>query len=215
MLVHEAKRVLCFGDSNTWGYEAKTKKRFGPGERWTGVMQQALGEAYDVIEEGLNGRTTVWDDPIELHKNGAAHLPACLESHKPLDLVLIMLGTNDLKHRFCVSPFEIAQSLLILGRMVLGSETGRSASPKLLLISPVHVTDLKAQDLFEQFGADAPQRSQGLWRYIQQTASALGVPCFNAADVARPDEGEGLHIRKQDLPKLGRALALEVKRILE
>jgi lysophospholipase L1-like esterase len=101
------KTVLCYGDSNTWGSDPETGERFAPEVRWPGVLRQALGEGYWVVEEGLNGRTTVRDDPIEgAHKNGRTYLPACLEFHKPIDLVLIMLGTNDLKARFAASASD-------------------------------------------------------------------------------------------------------------
>ena len=90
------KTILCYGDSNTWGFEPVTRNLYGRTERWTGILRQELGLDYDVIEEGLNGRTTVWDDPIEGHKNGKEQIIPILKSHQPLDLVTIMLGTNDL-----------------------------------------------------------------------------------------------------------------------
>ncbi len=103
------KTVLCYGDSNTWGSDPETGERFAPDVRWPGVLRRSLGEGYWVIEEGLGGRTTVRDDPIEgAHKNGRAYLRACLESHKPIDLMTIMLGTNDLKARFAASASDIA-----------------------------------------------------------------------------------------------------------
>ena len=102
------KTVLCYGDSNTWGYDPATQKRYPRNVRWAGVLRRALGNGYLVIEEGLNGRTTVWDDPIEGYKNGKEYLVPCLETHKPIDLVIIMLGTNDLKARFHVPACDIA-----------------------------------------------------------------------------------------------------------
>ena len=105
------KTILCYGDSNTWGYDPSSQQRFGPEERWTGVLQKELGMEYRIIEEGLNGRTTVWDDPIEGFKNGMSYLIPCIESHKPFDLITIMLGTNDLKIRFSVSAYDIAESV--------------------------------------------------------------------------------------------------------
>jgi lysophospholipase L1-like esterase len=75
------KRVLCYGDSNTWGFDPVSKKRIDYQERWTGLLQNELGEAYQVLEEGLNGRTTVWNDPIEGYKNGLEYLVPCIESH--------------------------------------------------------------------------------------------------------------------------------------
>jgi lysophospholipase L1-like esterase len=96
--------IVAYGDSNTWGYDPATGTRIPPGLRWTGVMQSELGSSFKVIEEGLNGRTTVIDDPIEPYRSGIAYLPPCLLSHAPLDLIIISLGCNDLKHRFSLSP---------------------------------------------------------------------------------------------------------------
>ncbi|MCW5845462.1 MAG: hypothetical protein KIT77_29690, partial [Caldilinea sp.] len=103
------KRILCFGDSNTWGYDPVSQDRYARNARWPGVLRQQIGAGYEVIEEGLNGRTTVWNDPIEGYKNGRDYLIPCLETHRPLDLVIILLGTNDLKKRFSLSAYDIAQ----------------------------------------------------------------------------------------------------------
>ena len=92
--------ILCYGDSNTWGYDPVGNARFGPDDRWTGVLRTTLGSAHSVIEEGLNGRTTNVDDQIEEHRNGRTYLMPCVQSHAPFDVITIMLGTNDLKERF-------------------------------------------------------------------------------------------------------------------
>lgn len=124
------KTILCYGDSNTWGYSPATQDRYGRDERWTGVLRNEIGEGYLVIEKGLGGRTTVWDDPVEgRHKNGETYLLPCLESHQPIDLVIILLGTNDLKRRFCVGAFDIAQGAGGLVRIVQKSETGPTEKP--------------------------------------------------------------------------------------
>lgn len=129
--------VLCYGDSNTWGYNPRTQARYSRSERWPGVLAAELGSGFHVVEEGLNGRTTVWDDPIEGYKNGKEYLIPCLESHKPLDLVIILLGTNDLKTRFSVTASDIASSAGVLVKMTLKSETGPAlAAPQVLLIAP-------------------------------------------------------------------------------
>jgi lysophospholipase L1-like esterase len=94
------KTILCYGDSNTWGYIPGTGERYASHVRWPGVLQNALGNGYVIIEEGLCGRTTVWDDPIEEYRSGKEYLIPCLKSHAPLDLVVLMLGSNDLKMRF-------------------------------------------------------------------------------------------------------------------
>ena len=138
------KTILCFGDSNTWGYNPENCQRFGPDERWTGILRNSLGEDYQVIEEGLNGRTTLWDDPIEGFKNGLDYLMPCLESHKPFDLITIMLGTNDLKYRFSVSAFDIAESVGVLVRQVQQSQAGpQENAPIPLLIAPPPLAKLK------------------------------------------------------------------------
>src|SRR5215467_3304319 len=108
------KTILCYGDSNTWGAIPLTDlniiERYGPDVRWGSVMRTSLGGDYWVVEEGLSGRTTVWADPIEGdYKSGKSYLIPCLESHEPVDLVAMMLGTNDLKQKFGLSPFNIAQ----------------------------------------------------------------------------------------------------------
>ena len=94
------RSILCFGDSNTYGESPEGLGRYPRDERWPGILQTALGAEYLVIEEGLNGRTTVWEDEVEGDKSGKKHLPVCLASHAPLDLVILMLGANDLKRRF-------------------------------------------------------------------------------------------------------------------
>lgn len=93
------------------GYEPASGQRFAENVRWTGVLASMLGPDFRIIEEGLNARTTAFDDPVEgLHKNGRAYLLPCLESHAPLDLVIIMLGTNDLKQRFRLPASDIAEA---------------------------------------------------------------------------------------------------------
>ena len=102
------KRILCFGDSLTWGFDPATRTRFDEDSRWPCVMQQALGGDYKVIEEGQNGRTIATEDPAEGEKNGLKYLGPCLESHTPLDYVIVMLGSNDCKRKFAYSSMDIA-----------------------------------------------------------------------------------------------------------
>ena len=101
------KRILCFGDSNTWGYDAYSGGRFARDVRWTGVLQNTLAKDYHIIEEGLCGRTTVFDDPLNEGLNGFRYLLPCLQSHLPIDMLIIMLGTNDCKERFAATAKNI------------------------------------------------------------------------------------------------------------
>jgi lysophospholipase L1-like esterase len=112
------KRLLCFGDSNTWGYMPKTGARFPADVRWTGVLQRLLGAEWVVIEEGLNGRTTAFDYKDRPYRNGKEYLPPCLDSHAPLDLVILGLGTNDLKVEFGLTPERVAAGMEALVELV-------------------------------------------------------------------------------------------------
>ena len=132
------KTILCYGDSNTWGYNPQTKKRYPYPLRWTSILQKELGSNYEVIAEGLNARTTIWDDPLQgKYLNGQRFLFTCLHTHKPLDLVIIFLGTNDLKERFQASALKVAQGVLTLVEIIKTSQTGpEKTSPEILVIIP-------------------------------------------------------------------------------
>ena len=106
--------VLCYGDSNTYGSVPGGGDRFPRDVRWPGVLAARLGDGWHVVEEGLGGRTTVFDDPILPDRNGKTYLLPCLLSHQPIDLVVVFLGTNDLKARFSASPADIAGGVAVL-----------------------------------------------------------------------------------------------------
>lgn len=206
------KTVLCYGDSNTWGSDPATRQRFAPDIRWTGVLQRALSDDYRVIEEGLNGRTTLWDDPIEPHRNGKRYLVPCLLSHLPLDMVTIMLGTNDLKRRFNLSASDIAQSAALLGE--IATQTARTADgtvPPVLLIAPPVVTTLTNLD---QMFDGAVEKSRQFARYYRFFAETKGLRFFDAGSVVRSSELDGIHFEAEAHQALGQAIAAEVRRDL-
>src|SRR5271168_2783948 len=151
--------IVAFGDSNTWGYDPATGARHAPQARWTGVMAVALGPEHCVIEEGLNGRTTVFVDPIEPDRRGADYLPPCLRSHAPLDIVIIALGCNDMKARFNVSAAEIAfgaERLVVMAQAELVGPNG--APPRILLVAPPPIAKLTGfADMFR--GAEPKSRA--------------------------------------------------------
>lgn len=206
------KRVLCYGDSNTWGYDPVTQDRFDKFERWTGQLSQALGSNYDVIEEGLNGRTTVWDDPIEGYKNGREYLIPCLETHKPLDLVIIFLGVNDLKKRFSLSAYDIANGARVLVQIVQKSNTGMmNGAPLILLIAPPPVGKLTVfAEMFE--GAEA--KSLKLAEHYSRVAAEMGCPCLDASTIITSSDLDGIHFEQGEHAKLGQAVAIKVKEII-
>lgn len=204
--------ILCYGDSNTWGFDPAGGERFDPDVRWTGVLQKELGVDYRVIEEGLNGRTTVHDDPIETNRNGRTYLVPCLESHEPLDLVTIMLGTNDLKRRFGLSASDIAQGTASLATLALRTaRTKEDAPPKVLLIAPPPVTTLTEFDLMFEGAAET---SRAFARYYAIFAARHGVAFFDAGSVIRCSDLDGIHFEAGEHRKLGEAVASEVRRLL-
>ena len=137
------KRILCFGDSNTYGYiPGGNGRRYGPDVRWTGLLSAWLKPECLIIEEGLPGRTTVFEDPILPGRKGSDYFYPCLWSHAPLDMLLLMLGTNDCKMRFGASAKNIASGMEALVRMAISTPVW-AATPKVLLISPPPMTPEK------------------------------------------------------------------------
>ncbi|HXL02273.1 MAG TPA: SGNH/GDSL hydrolase family protein [Candidatus Atribacteria bacterium] len=207
-----AKRILCFGDSLTWGADPETGGRHPVSSRWTTLLQKNLGENYWIIEEGLGGRTTIWDDPIEGDKNGRRHLPILLESHRPLDLVVIMLGTNDLKSRFHVSAFEIAQSASTLVEVVKRSSAGRGGNPPLvLLIAPPPLGRLTIWQ--EEFG-EGVEKSRNLARFYSYFAQLNQCHFFDAGEVVKTSDIDGIHWEANANRQFAEALAEKIKGIL-
>ena len=139
------KNILCFGDSNTYGFVPGVGMRATTAAtRWTGRLAKALGSDYYVIEEGLNGRTNAFDDPVDFDdtKNGKKAFPTILNTHIPLDLVIIMLGSNDLKLRFNATAYDIAKCQARLGEMarrITGEKNFDKKPAEILLVSPIHV----------------------------------------------------------------------------
>jgi len=210
------KRILCFGDSNTWGYSPVNGTRFPSDIRWTGVLQKTLGASYRVIEEGLNGRTTFINEEGEdarPFRSGSDVLPFLLESHRPLDLVTIMLGTNDLKVEFDLSVEEIAQGVKSLCEMVLNSEYLADNPPQILLISPTLIGSTIMPDE-EQFFEQAREKSLQFAKHYEKVAADLGVHFLDAAKIVEPSEGEGVHWDADQHIKFGKELANLIRRII-
>lgn len=206
------KTILCYGDSNTWGYDPATGERFPRDVRWPGVLRQTLGEGYWVVEEGLGGRTTVWDDPIEGYKNGKEYLIPCLETHRPLDLVTIMLGTNDLKKRFSLSAFDIAEGAGVLVRTVQKSEAGPAGgAPKVLLIAPPPIARLTE---FAEMFEGSEEKSRRFGEHYRRVAEECGCPFLDAGQVIVSSALDGIHFEAEEHRKLGEAVAARVKELL-
>lgn len=212
------RTVVVFGDSNSYGTPAVRAfgdwGRFAPAERWPGVMRQALGPDWILIEEALPGRTTVHDDPIEgAHRNGLKALPVVLGSHRPIDLVIISLGTNDLKTRFSVTPEDIAGSVGVLVDTVRASPAGpRGEAPAVLAISPAVIAEVGFLGGMFRGGAE---KSQALGAAMADMARVRGVALLDAAPLIVSDPIDGIHLTADQHAILGRAVAAEVSRMFE
>ncbi len=203
------KRILCFGDSNTWGYEPGTGKRLDRDVRWTGVLRKTLGGDYEVIEEGLNGRTTVHTDPEEAYKNGRDYLIPCLASQSPLDGVVLLLGTNDLKARFNVTPIEISRGAETLVKIIQSSEAGiKGRAPRILLMAPPPIARLK--DYSEMF-AGAEPKSREFGEHYARVAKATGCDFLDTACVIVSSNVDGIHLDAPEHDKLGKAVASKIR----
>jgi lysophospholipase L1-like esterase len=213
------KTILCYGDSNTWGSDPAAGGRHGLHVRWAGVLRDILNEyappddpAFWVIEEGLSGRTTCRDDPVEGDRNGLKQIGAILESHKPLDLVIVMLGTNDLKVRFSPTAWDIARGAQRVGKAVLTSETGGSASaPKLLLIAPPPTAKLT---YFRPMFGDCGEISRAMGARFRQFAAELGCAFLDSGSIISSSDLDGIHLEAPAHRILGEAVAAKVKEIL-
>jgi lysophospholipase L1-like esterase len=206
--------ILCFGDSNTRGRNPVTGVRFSNDDRWSGVLQNTLGSEYHVIVQGLGGRTTVWADPIEgAFKNGKDYLIPCLASHQPLDLVIILLGTNDLKTRFAVSAADVALGVGVLIDIIKKSGAGRDGkAPKVLLLSPPPLGEkAESSDMFE----GGREKSLRFPEHFRNITKLYNCPVFDTGTVIKSSDIDGIHWEKEEHRKLGEAVAKVVKRILK
>lgn len=208
------QNILCYGDSNTWGssLEGHDDGRYPLGVRWTSILQNILGsDNYRIIEEGLGGRTTVSDDPIEGDwKNGRTPLLAILHSHQPLDWVIIMLGTNDLKTRFGKNAHEIALGAKVLVDIVKDQDIGTGGKkPEILLICPPHILDECAEPM--EIFSNAEVISKEMPQHYAQFADEAGVHFLNAGLHIKTSDIDGIHWASAEHKKLAEAIAEIVK----
>ena len=206
------KSILCFGDSNTWGYSPDLPRRYNSEERWTKLLQKQLPSEYVVIEEGLNSRTTVLEDPFEAGKNGLDYLYPCIESHHP-DLVVIMLGTNDLKSRFNLTASDISKGAARLVQLVqIYQHRFMVKPPEVLLVSPTHVFEVVP--LKEGF-TNAEAKSKELGYYFKLRSEELGCHFFDAATEIQPCPKEGIHWQVDQHKKFAEVLSKRIPDIFE
>jgi lysophospholipase L1-like esterase len=209
-----AKRIMIYGDSNTWGYipvESGTTTRYPADVRWPGVLQAALGTGYEVIDEGLSARTTDIPDPTLPHITGAgldgsAYLSPAIASHLPLDLVVIMLGTNDVKKMFDRSPLRIA-----LGKSGVGTSY---PAPKVLVLAPPPLGKLAPESRAERF-AGGVEKTKAMPAYYEAIAKAAGADFLDVGKLTSTDGVDGVHFTAGAHKAIGTGVAEKVKAILQ
>jgi lysophospholipase L1-like esterase len=204
--------VLCYGDSNTWGYEGSTGARLGRWDRWPGILQRELGDEVHVLEEGMNGRTTVFDVPYEAGRNGIVHLPVSLQTHAPLDVVVISLGTNDL---FVpgVNAFHAAHGAMRLADVALTSTFGpNDGAPKVLVLVPPPFLPLGT---WEPDAPDGVAESRRFAEHFATMAVEYGnVPLLDLGQHVTSSPADGIHFEAADHRVIGMLVAERLRPML-
>lgn len=210
------RTILCFGDSNTWGFDPLTGTRFPREVRWTGRLQALLGGEFWVVEEGLNARTACFDDPIFPGRNGLANVELCLLSAMPIDLVVVMLGTNDAKRHLAGTPHAVARGIeLIVERVRAGDYGPAGRPPRILIVSPVRIGRNVAQrwtgSEFDLAGADLVDE---LAQHLRRLADRQGCHFLDAAEVSEADPSDAIHLNGENHQKLAAAVHEAISAIL-
>ncbi|MCW4114591.1 SGNH/GDSL hydrolase family protein [Aurantimonas sp. MSK8Z-1] len=211
------KTVLAYGDSLTWGRDAATAGRHAYADRWPTRLATGLGEDVLVIVEGLNGRTTAYDDPtIAEERNGATILPTLLATHQPLDLIVILLGTNDFKrHTGGGNAYESKLGMQRLVQIVRGFDyVVGDGPPDILLVSPPTIRRGNDPRIKAMLGEAGPQ-SQRLPDLYRELAAETSCHHFDAASVCETTLVDGIHLDAENSRRLGDALVPVVKHLLE
>jgi len=210
------KNILAFGDSLTWGAVALKNLRHPFEVRWPNVLAAGLGSKARVIEEGLNGRTTVFPDPTEdVERNGAVALPMLLKTHEPLDLIIIMLGTNDIKYANRCRAFDASMGMQRLVGITKRFQFNENyARPKILIMSPPAICKT-SDEWFNDLWGHAIEESKLLPKHYARVAAEEGVHFFDTNTVAKTDPTDGGHLDAENTSAIGKGLVPVVKKILE
>jgi lysophospholipase L1-like esterase len=210
------RQILVYGDSLTWGIIPDTRRRLGFAERWPGVLEASLvsaGRRVRVIEDCLNGRRTAWDDPFKPGRNGLAGLEQRIEINSPLDVVIVMLGTNDFQSTHDLTAWHSAQGLAAIVRAIRRApiEPGMPV-PEVLLIAPPALQ--KPQGAIAPKFAGGERRAAGAAREYERMAADERCHFFDAGTVTTTSEIDGVHLDLAQHATLGRAIAARVETLL-
>lgn len=211
------RTIVCFGDSNTHGYDAETFGRFDFDERYPNILASLLGKEYDVKEEGLSGRTTVFEDPLFEGMRGLDDILTALLTHEPVDLLIIMLGTNDTKERFGVGAENIARGL---ERLILKAkqvpENFRGGRRNILVITPPPIEDGYEGAIFgPAMGRGCAEKSRQLAFHFEQVCKRQNCHFLDAGSIPglRMNDIDFMHLTREGHGILGRAVFRKVKEI--
>ncbi len=209
------RHIVCLGDSNTHGYCADPADcadgslfRFNEEERWTCRLQKALGDSCLVVEEGLSGRTTVFDDPVEEGLSALSCLYSCLKSHKPVDLLVVMLGTNDAKERFGTNAYTIGRGMERLVRAAQAMDCWPDGKPNILMIAPKAIEEgVYSSPVAQEMGPGCVEKTRGLAAEYEAVARLTGCAFLdaNTLDLAY-NTVDYMHLTRESHAKLAQAL---------
>lgn len=198
------KTILCFGDSNTYGYRPDTKERYPRSQRWTGILSEYFRESdTEIVEEGLVGRTTVFEDVSRPGRKGIDYLYPILETHAPVDQLVLMLGTNDCKKCYGISPQVIGDGI----ERLIQEARRFDDSMKILLVSPIHLGDDVWKDEYDpEFSIGSVEVSKGLKDVYSKIADKYNIQFLAASDTASPSSKDQEHLDESGHIKLANAI---------
>ncbi|MBR1816543.1 MAG: arylesterase [Lachnospiraceae bacterium] len=205
------KQILCFGDSNTYGYIPKTGKRYDWGVRWTSILNEELGlDSYRVIEEGLCGRTTIFEDPLRDGRRGTGLLPVLLETHGHPDIIVVMLGTNDCKAVYGATPEIIGKGI----SKIINQIHTYSKKSRILLISPIHLGERVWEEGYDtEFSKSSVETSKGLADVYKKISKREDVYYLDASRYSKPSEADQEHMDETGHKALAFAVLSKIREI--
>lgn len=201
------KRILCFGDSNTWGYDAASGGRYPESIRWTKRLQTLLGDNYEIIEEGLCGRTTVFEDPLAPGLSGLSYLGPCLMSHSPIDYLILMLGTNDCAARFSATAKNIADGMRRLLLCSCQTPAWRNQEPAVMIIAPFALDEAQMDSSYlADTGTGISEKSKALVGELRLLAAQTHCDFLDLTSVTQPGSIDHVHLDAAGHKALAEAL---------
>jgi len=207
------KQILCFGDSNTYGLIPGTNGRYDWNIRWTGRIGEKLKDTeYRIIEEGLCGRTTIFDDALRIGRRGTELLPVILESHQPIEVVILMLGTND-----CKTLYNATADIIGLGIEKLLDQIEKGApKAKVLLISPIHLGEKVWEEGYDpEFNEESVETSKHFAEVYARIANKRNITYLDAASYAKASQKDREHLNEEGHQKLADAVWNKLRMVME